>query len=123
MKYINIYTVVIAFFILGCSEPDDSRSCIDNIPCVEDCLEQVISQEGIVDFYSCYSMWGVSYIAGNNEPIHILIPDLNEDFHIEEATIMITGNYYENDLPLLIQDPMPGIFYVADLCHVIEKLN
>ena len=102
-------SLVFLFSIVSCS--DDSN---DNLDCIGACLFTKIDATGVISYTDCYQQWSITF---DEDELHAIIIDPDNDLKVEGLRVEVSGLLYENDFPFLWPDP-PG-----PIQHKIEISN
>ncbi|MFT6333356.1 MAG: hypothetical protein ACI86M_000208 [Saprospiraceae bacterium] len=112
-------SAICLFTFASCSKAD---RCSE-LACIDDCVFVEIDRLATVHFYGCYDVWGVIFTNDEGEQIIGLASDMNAEYQIKDTEITFSATFYENDLPLILPDPMPGSFYRMEVCGMSSNSN
>ncbi len=118
--------IIFLCFIIGMTMSCDKESfCEEELICEdESCLFTINNIQGEAKYFMCYDRWGIYAAEGNEDGSEIWLLVENWDSKYEEEGLSVTfcGYVKENTFPLLMPDPMFGVYQI-DLVDVKEVDN
>lgn len=119
MKNIILF-VLLGIMITSCSKTEEpviicdmALNCQD-----EDCLFTMDSDIGTTTFLSCYGKWAIVTPFVNDSNSWYIVDEWDATYEEEGIKVTFCGYVRENTLPLLLPDPMPGLFYQIKLENI-----